>query len=122
MRRTNSVGGHRLYPSSLAMDEIEARSQRAIGILNDGMDRLNRERQLTDQQENSLNQLEDRSPMKRTYQKLIEKSHRLWQLALSHQNFLAGEHDDDGPYTTEQLGNRMIRAAEAWANFKADIN
>ena len=122
MRRTNSVGGHRMYPSSPAMDQIEARTQRDLGILNDGMDRLNRERQLTGAQEHAINQLDDHSPLKRTYQKLIGKSDRLWQLALNHQRFLADESDDDGPLTTAQLGNRMIRVADALADLKAELN
>ena len=122
MRRTNSVGGHRLYPSSPAMHEIEARSQRDIGILRDGMDRLHNERQLSSQQERVLDQLDDNSPMKKKYQRLTDRSDNLWQLALNHQRFLAGESDDDGPHTTAQLGNRMIQAADAWANLKEEID
>ena len=121
MKRTNSVGGHRTYPTTPQMHEIEARAHGEIGVFNDGLDRLNRERQLTVEQEQFLHQLADNAPLKQRFARIAARTNRLWNLAMDHQRFLRGESDDDGPYTTANLGQRMIAESDTWTRFKQDI-
>ena len=122
MKSSNSIGDNRTYPSTPQMHEIEARAQGEIGIFNDGLDRLNRERQLTAQQEQFLHNLADNAPLKQRLATMTDRTNHLWTLAMNHQRFLHNESDDDGPYTTAGLGQRMITASNTWIQFKQDIN
>ena len=122
MKKANSVGGHRTYPSTPQMHEIEARAQCEMGIFNDGLDRLNRERQLTAEQGQFLDHLADNAPLKQRLVRIANRTDHLWTLAMEHQRFLRDESDDDGPYTTAALGQRMINASDTWIQLKQNIN
>ena len=113
MRPNNSVGGYRLYPSSPVDAEMASIATGIIGQFNEGMDRLNRERQLTETQQQVVNNLNPNSQLGRKYQNLISASNDLWQMALekqqnNNQNIMAG------PYTTEELADRLSRCANLW--------
>ena len=58
MRRHNSVGGYRIYPSSPQVSELLGRATNAVSVFREGMDRLNTQRQLTYEQHQQLNHLD----------------------------------------------------------------
>lgn len=121
MKAVNSVGGFRIYPSSSAMAEAANRVVAAIGQLNDGMDRLNRERVLTDSQRAIIDSLPKDSPLTQKHHFLQMATRRIWQSALHCQrerNSQYGIHQN----TLEDTGARLIACAEQWRQFKHDLD
>ena len=104
MRPHNSVGGFRIYPSSPQAAESHERAIASIGQFREGMDRLNRERQLTQTQQQRLDQLDPNSQRVDNYRRLIVTSDRLWQMALAKQQAL-NRLDDSGQFSAGQLGH-----------------
>ena len=121
MKANNSVGGYRLYPSSPEVAESAGRVNAIIGRFNEGMDRLNRECELTETQQQLVNNLDSNCQLARYYQSLGNVSNRLWRLALEKQQ----EHNlggDGGIYSTDELGMRLNNAANSWQELKRLLN
>ena len=121
MRPNNSVGGYRLYPSSPIEAELASLNTGILGQFNEGMDHLNRERQLTETQQQTANNLNPNSQLARKYQNLVALSNDLWQMALemqqnNNQNIIAGT------YSTEELANRLSRCANLWQQMKRQLD
>ena len=117
MRQNNSVGGYRLYPSSPEVAESAGRFRAIIGRFNEGMDRLRRECELTETQQQLINHLDSNCQLARYSRSLGNLSHRLWQLALEKQQ----EHSlggDSGIYSTDELGMRLNNCATSWKELK----
>ena len=121
MRPHNSVGGFRIYPSSPQTSELLEIAIANIGLFREGMDRLNRERQLTETQQNQVDHLDPSSESANNYRRLNSISDRLWALALEKQQFL-NQMDDSGQYTADQLGHRLNHCANLWQNFKRQLD
>ena len=115
--RRNNVGGQRIYATSPEVADIVAISQNIIGIFNDGMDRLNRERMLTDSERNILYSLPPDSALQLNYDALSNQTHMLWELALEKQRSFHN-HEVSGPYSIEELGNRLIECSQRWEVWK----
>ena len=120
MRPSNSVGGYRIYPSSPGQADAVAIGVAIIGQFNEGMDRLNRERELTQREQQLIDNLDPNSQIARNYQGLITVSNRLWQFALEKQQSL-DRAESVGPYTTAQLGQRLIECANHWRQLKHQL-
>ena len=121
MRPSNSVGGHRIYPSHPLDAEANARIDQNMGVFNDGMDRLNRARALSQRQEARVNGLGHDDQRAIRYHELMQTSHELWQLALQKQHYL--QHGGPaGPYSINQLGERMIQCASSWQQWKRQLD
>ena len=121
MRPHNSVGGYRIYPSSPQDAESVERGGAIIAQFNEGMDRLNTERQLTERQQHLVNQLDPNSERANNYRRLIVVSDRLWELALEKQQAL-GRNEISGQFTTTQLGEILNRCANQWQQFKRQLD
>ena len=121
MRPHNSVGGYRIYPTSPQVAESVDRGVTIISQFNEGMDRLNRERQLTQTQQNLVDHLDPNRPLARSYQGLIAASNRFWQLALEKQQALARD-ELSGPFNTIQLGQHLNECANCWQEFKRQLD
>ena len=121
MRRINSVGGHRMYPSSPELSDLRERGDAIIGQFNDGMDQLHRERNLSNREQQLFDRLEDGSPLHRTYQNLTARSNQMWARALQKQEALAQGGNQD-VYSTSQLGQHMLQLANNWRTFKNNLN
>ena len=120
MKPYNSVGGYRIYPSSPQVAESAQRGAAIIGQFNEGMDRLNTERELTQTQQNLVNNLDPHSQLASNYRGLITVSNRLWELALEKQRTLA-RHEISGPLTTAQLGHQLNQCANRWQELKRQL-
>ena len=120
MRRSNSVGGHRLYPSSPAEAEREDMNTAILGQFNEGMDRLNRERELSQRQQQLIDQLDPSHQLAWDYQSLRSTTNQLWRLALQKQQQL-NEGIVAGPYSTNRLGLSLIDCANNWQQFKRNL-
>lgn len=121
MKRINSVGGHRLYPSTPADSDRVASGIAIIGQFIDGMDCLNRHRELTPQQVSYVESLDSRSEIAQKYRHLMRRSEAVWQIALEKQ-IQINEMNLNGPYSTEEVGQRLIACANAWKQLKDSIN
>ena len=117
MRQNNSVGGYRLYPSSPEVAESAGNVRATIGRFNEGMDRLRRERELTETQHRIVNTIDSNCQLARYHRSLGNLSNRLWQLALEKQQErnMGG---DGGMYSTDELGERLNEAANRWRELK----
>lgn len=120
MRKSNSVGGYRLYPTSPEDAEIEEINTAVLGQFNDGMDRLNRERELSQREQQLIDQLGADNQLAWDYQSLRATTNQLWRLALQKQQQL-NEGIIAGPYSTNQLGLRLIDCANNWQQFKRNL-
>ena len=123
MRPNNSVGGYRIYPSSPAEAENEDLCVAALGQFNEGMDRLNRERRLTQMQQQLINRLDPGSQLARRYQNLRSSSARLWRQALAEQLEQNGviRNEETASYTTAEFGQILIDCADQWQQFKREL-
>ena len=121
MRSHNSVGGYRIYPSSPQVAEFLARGSALIGQFNEGMDRLNTARQLTERQRDLVDQLDPNSENADNHRRLIAITNRLWQLALEKQQILARHHQSDHDELAE-MGERLILCANLWHEFKHQLD
>lgn len=121
MRPHNSVGGFRIYPSSPTDAEFADRGGAIIAQFNEGMDRLNTERQLTDREQGLVAQLDPNSERAINYHNLVALSNRLWQLALEKQQTLA-RNEISGPFTTTQLGQHLNQCANQWQKLKRQLD
>ena len=121
MRPHNSVGGYRIYPTSPQVAEFIDRGVATVAQFNEGMDRLNSERRLTQTQQNLVDNLDPNSPLARNYQGLITVSNRFWELALEKQQTLA-RNEFAGPYTVAQLGQHLNQCANGWHQFKGQLD
>ena len=120
MRSSNSVGGFRIYPTS-PEDAESAKNCIAIqGQFNDGMDRLNRERELTPRQHQLVGSLHPDALLAQQYRSLHRVSTQLWRMALEKQQSL-NQGIVAGPYTTRELGQRLIDCADLWSRFKREL-
>ena len=118
MKLRNNVGGFRIYPTSPVDAEISIMAAGVIGQFNEGMDRLHRERELTQQQLQFVNQRPSpNSQLARCYRVLNAYSNRFWQLALEKQQYL-NQGIVNGPYTTKELGKLLIQSADLWQELK----
>ena len=82
MRPHNNVGGHRTYPTSIAVAEAADLILATLGQFNDGMDRLHQERELSEQQEAILATLPSNSQIQRAHRQLSRRTAQVWQRAL----------------------------------------
>ena len=117
MRPNNSVGGYRIYPTSPQVAESVERGVAIIGQFNEGMDRLNRERELTQAQQNLVNRFDPNSQLARNYQALNSASDGLWQQALA----LRELEITDGQ-VINQLGLHLNACANRWQGFKRQLD
>ena len=120
MRQANSVGGYRLYPTSPEDAEIAETNVAVRGQFNEGMDRLNTERQLTQREQQLIDQLHDDNQLAWDYQSLRATSTQLWQQALAKQQQL-NQGIIAGPYTTNQLGLLLNQCANNWQQLKRNL-
>ena len=121
MRPHNSVGGYRIYPTSPDTAEACNTAVAVLGQFREGMDRLSAERQLTERQQNQVDQLDPNSERANNHQRLIAVSNRLWELALEKQRAIA-RHEASGEFTTEQLGELLDDYANRWQEFKRQLD
>ena len=121
MRPSNSVGGHRIYPSHPLDAESNARIDQNMAVFNDGMDRLNRARALAEGEDARVNGLNNNDQRVIRYRELMLTSAELWQLALQKQHYL--QHGGNaGPYSVNQLGERMIQCALSWQQWRQEFD
>lgn len=120
MRTNNSVGGHRAYPSSPEASDAVARQQAILGQFRDGMDRLRRERELTETEQQRANHLSANNILKVEYRALCMASETLWQLALEKQQSY-DQGNDTGIYSTSELAARLIYSSNRWRQFKQNL-
>ena len=119
MRPSNSVGGYRIYPSHPLDADANARIDQNMAVFNDGMDRLNRARALAEGEAARINGLNDNDQQVIRYRELMRTSGQLWQLALQKQHYL--QHGGQaGPYSVNQLGERMIQCALSWQQWRQE--
>ena len=121
MRTRNSVGGYRVYPTSPADAEAAEHNIAVLGRFNEGMDRLNRERQLTEQEQHQVDHLDQNSQLGNYYQRLIAMSDNLWTLGLEKQR----NPDDElvaGRYTVNQLTILLNQCADRWLDIKRRLD
>lgn len=117
MRRTNSVGGYRVYPGSPAQSDIAERDNNFIGIFQDGMDRLNQSRTLTQREMQIIERLDPNSQIAIDYLNLKRRTNALWELALNNQREVdTFTHQEI--YSLGHLGEGLINCANSWINFK----
>ena len=121
MRPHNSVGGYRVYPTSPAAAEAADHAITVTSQFNEGMDRLNRERQLTEREQHLLDNLDPNSRPGNNYRRLISASNNLWTLALEKQRtrnlgIVAG------PFTVNQLAHHLNRCADQWQELKRQLD
>ena len=121
MRPHNSVGGYRVYPTSPADAETANAEVAILGQFNEGMDRLNTERQLTDQEQYLVDHLDHRSELANKYQRLLVTSNTIWGLALEKQQAHGRNEFDPGELTTEDLVVVLNDYANRWRAFKREI-
>ena len=121
MRRVNSVGGHRMYPSTPAESDRVASGIAIISQFSEGLDRLNCHRELTPQQLSYVQSLDSRSDIAQKYRRLMHCSDAVWSLALEKQRQMA-QMNLNGPYSTEEVGEGLIACANAWQEFKESID
>ena len=121
MINRNNVGGQRIRPGDPYMDDSHNRNRAIIGQFNDGMDRLNRERELTVSEQEIANDLNPNSDLRIEYTALRMATETLWQHALEKQQN-HNNRNDAGVYTTDELGRRLIAAADRWHLFKEKLN
>ena len=120
MRPNNSVGGYRLYPSSPLDADTAELGVAALGQFNEGMDRLNRERQLTQREQYLVDHLNPNSQLARNYRSVCASSDRLWQLALDLQQQL-NRRVFTGPYTMQQLATLLAQCANQWQELRDQL-
>ena len=121
MRSRNSVGGQRIRPCSPLLEEIHNVGRAIVGEFREGMDRLNRERELTMEEQHLVDNLPPNNALARKYATLNSASQILWELALDKQQ-QRNLGNDGGVYTMEQLGQRLNVAANRWQQFKRELN
>ena len=121
MRNRNSVGGQRIFPGNPILEDINNLGRALIAQFREGMDRLNQERELTIEEQRLVDNLPPNSALAREYTALNMASETLWQQALDKQQHhnLGG---DGGVYSTEELGERLIAAANRWQGFKRQLD
>ena len=117
MRPHNSVGGFRIYPTSPQVAEHAERGFALIAQFNEGMDRLNRERELDQTQQNLVNNLHPNSQLARSYQALSSVSNGLWQQALELQNL-----EITVGHVINELGLHLNACANRWQEFKRQLD
>ena len=121
MRNRNSVGGQRILPGNPILEDMLNLGEALIAQFREGMDRLNRERGLTFEEQNVVDNLSANSPLASEYTVLNRISQTLWQHALDkQQHHNAG--NDNGFYSTEELGERLIATANRWQEFKRQLD
>ena len=120
MRPNNSVGGYRLYPSSPLEADTAEIGVAVLGQFNEGMDRLNRERQLTQREQDLVDNLSPNSQLARNYRRLCESSNNLWQHALDLQQQL-NRRVFTGPYTPQQLAAQLAQCADQWQQLRGQL-
>ena len=121
MRPHNSVGGYRVYPTSPADAETAEAEIAILSQFNEGMDRLNTERQLTAREQRLVDQLNRHSELAFEYRRLLVTSNTIWGLALEKQQAHARNELDAGELTTEQLAEVLNNCANRWREFKRGI-
>ena len=121
MRPNNSLGGYRIYPTSPEYADTVAAGFAIVGKFNEGMDRLNRDRQLTETERQLLDQLNPDSQLAKDYTRLQTDSNQLWQRALQKQQSFA-QMRPTGPYTMNDLGQLLIRCADHWQSLKRRLD
>ena len=121
MRPNNSLGGYRIYPTSPEYAEIVASGFAIVGQFNEGMDRLNRDRQLTETERQLLDHLNPDSQLAQDYARLQTHTNLLWQRALQKQQSFA-QMSPTGPLTMNDLGQLLIRCADHWQLLKRRLD
>ena len=121
MRNRNSVGGQRVFPSSPLFEEVHNLGRALISQFREGMDRLNRERELSPEEYHRAGNLPSNSALAREYTTLNSVTQTLWQHALDKQQHL-NVGGDGGHYTTEELGQHLNAAANRWQQFKRQLD
>ena len=121
MRSNNSLGGYRIYPTSPEYADTVASGSATLGQFIEGMDRLNRDRQLTATEQQQLDHLNPASPLAQDYSRLQTNSNQLWQLALEKQQSFS-QMRPTGPFTMDDLGRMLIRCADHWQSLKRRLD
>lgn len=120
MRRVNSVGGYRIFPSSPDRADAAARGNAIFGQFNDGMDQLNTARRLSMNEQQRIASLEENNPLRTMYQELVRDSNRLWNNALLMQNYFQ-QRRNPPPISTLELGHQLLNCAHRWHLFKNQL-
>lgn len=122
MRRMVSHGtnhiGYRIYPGSPDDDQQLSEFMAARGVFNEGLDRLNRQRELSAQQHRTLETIAPPQHLAQQLRQLEEHSNRLWQIAMQKQAYLRRETDDPGELSINQIGHQLISLASQWQALK----
>ena len=116
MRLRNSVGGFRMYPTSPQVAELAERRFAIIGQFNEGMDRLNTQQQLTDRQNQVVNQLDPTSQLANKHQRLRAITNVLWLRAMETQQYEI----TDAEFVSD-LSRQLNACANKWQRFKSQI-
>ena len=121
MRPHNNVGGYRIYPSSIAIAEAADAILATIGQFNDGMDRLNQERELSEHHEAILATLPSNSQIQRNHRQLSRRTAQVWQSALQcqqdRQSELGISQDD-----MQTTSNNLHECADSWRELKRQLD
>lgn len=121
MRRLNSVGGHRAQPSSPDQADNANNNRNVVAQFNEGMDRLNSERNLSTEQQVRVDNLPQNSPLVRNYNRLTGITTVFWYSVLEHQQTLRGG-VTARPRQTNEIASMMVDLANQWESLKNDLN
>lgn len=123
MKRLNSTGGYRIYPSSPDRADIVNHIGGSYGIFNDGLDRFRNAREMSPQQQSIINELAENDPIKRDFQNLELQSAWLWSQAENMQRHIYhGDALNLAPFSVEQLGSRLIEYSRQWLSLKSRVD
>ena len=121
MRAHNNVGGHRIYPTSVAVANAADSVVATIGQFNDGMDRLNQQRGLSESHEAILAALPSNSGLRRTHRQLSQRTALVWQEALQCQRDRQGELGVDQA-DLQATSNALHQCANGWEELKRQLD
>lgn len=121
MRRVNSVGGYRIYPTSPQSADVAAYAESVLGQFNDGMDRLHYHRELSPAEQQILSHARNGSTIAVRYQVLLHRTSRLWNLALAQQDLINHSIPIEINNAAE-LAASLIACSEEWEQLKVLIN
>ena len=121
MKPHNSVGGFRIYPSSPQAAELVEMRVALLGQFNEGMERFDTQRQLTQAQQQRINHLDAHSRLSQDHMSLDISSNLVWQLALEKQQYHT-QGVTGGQYTTKEMTDILNQYADRWRTFKHQLD
>ena len=120
MKRINSVGGYRIYPSSPGQSDAAARGNAILGRFREGMDRLYHERNLSESEQSLIGHMGHESEITQKYQKLQRNTETLWNIAIEKQQ-ARNRGENSELLTMAEIGERLLHCANRWALLKETL-